>query len=383
VNREERSGLEIRRLIYVVSCDTASTCEPVTPDARVTVWSSRVGLTDLLAPTFSVAPSGSLLQSPAEGDRLVTFHAEDHGSGIASVALSVDGHLLEDQPADPAWPTCSPPYHVTVPCPRAIDRTLILDTTRFPNGPHQVRVVIVDAAGNRTLSDPVTVEFHNPGLPNGAGASRFAKLDAWFDTRGAKHRTTAVLAYGHTRAVAGRLTDERGAPIAGAKLDLTNTAARSGARARPIGQIATDSKGRFRYLPRAGTSREILVSYRAFALDDSPSASAAVTVQVRAGVTLKVAPRRVSAHGTIRFSGRLRGGQGRTGTQVVIYALGGPRERIPVTTVRANAKGRFHYRYRFRNSSPGTTYRFLATMHLQRSYPYATGSSRTVKVTIR
>jgi hypothetical protein len=79
----------------------------------------------------------------------------------------------------------------------------------------------------------------------------------------------------------------------------------------------------------------------------------------------------------------LRGGPGREGTQVVIYALGGPRERIPVATVRSNARGRFRYRYRFRNSSPGTTYRFVATMHAQRSYPYATGSSNLATVRIR
>jgi len=68
---------------------------------------------------------------------------------------------------------------------------------------------------------------------------------------------------------------------------------------------------------------------------------------------------------------------------VVIYALGGRRARIPVTTVRANAKGRFRYRYRFSNSSPGVTYRFQATMHSQRSYPYATGNSRPATVRIR
>ncbi len=68
---------------------------------------------------------------------------------------------------------------------------------------------------------------------------------------------------------------------------------------------------------------------------------------------------------------------------MVIYALGGARSRIPVATVRADSRGRFRYRYRFTNSSPGTTYRFRATMHAQRAYPYATGSSTVVRVRIR
>src|SRR6201999_3501636 len=121
----------------------------------------------------------------------------------------------------------------------------------------------------------------------------------------------------------------------------------------------TDSAGRFRYLPRAGTSRQMIVSYRAFALDASPSVRATLSVQVRAGVTLNVTPRRVSPHGSIRFSGRLRGPQGRTGTQVVIYAIGERgRDRIPVAEVRVGANGRFHYHYRFTNSASGITYRF-------------------------
>ena len=46
-------------------------------------------------------------------------------------------------------------------------------------------------------------------------------------------------------------------------------------------------------------------------------------------------------------------------------------------------KGRFHYRYRFRNSTPGTIYRFRATLHSQANYPFATGSSPVVTVRIR
>jgi len=177
--------------------------------------------------------------------------------------------------------------------------------------------------------------------------------------------------------------DENATPVSDAVLDIVSAAARPGASTRTIGQIATDANGRFRFLPRSGTSRKLTVRYRAFHLDDAPSAAATLTLSVRAGVTLSVTPRRVSSRGTIRFSGRLRGGPGRAGTQVVIYALGGRRTRIPVTTVRANAMGRFRYRYRFSNSSPGVTYRFQATMHSQRSYPYATGNSRPATVRIR
>jgi hypothetical protein len=167
-------------------------------------------------------------------------------------------------------------------------------------------------------------------------------------------------------------------------LDLTATATRPGSRTRTLGQVATDADGRFRYLPRAGSSRSVTIGYRAFHLETAPSATATVALRVRAGVMLSVRPRRVSPTGRIEFTGRLKGGPRRAGTQVVIYAVGTrSRDRIPVATIRANSKGRFRYRYRFRNGSPGVSYRFRATLHQQRSYPYATGSSRTVTVRIR
>ena len=152
----------------------------------------------------------------------------------------------------------------------------------------------------------------------------------------------------------------------------------------PSVQVVTNPDGTFRFsLEGARRAASRLATAPTRSTIAHSHGDAGLALQVRAGLTLSVTPRRVFPHGTIRFKGRLRGGPGRAGTQVVIYALGGKRDRIPVATVRANAKGRFHYRYRFRNSAPGVTYRFQATMHPQRGYPYATGSSGTATVRIR
>jgi hypothetical protein len=340
-------------------------------------------LSDPYPPAFTTPPSGGLVEGSIDGRRTASFVVDDRGGGVASVSVVVDGVLIAEQPADPNAVDCRTPYTAPVPCPLATKGSIEFDTTSIGNGSHQIALAVTDAAGNRTTSTPVTVTVRNPGAPNGAHASRFARLDAWFATRGSRHRTAATTSYGRTRAIVGQLVDENATPVSDAVLDIVSAAARPGASTRTIGQIATDANGRFRFLPRSGTSRKLTVRYRAFHLDDAPSAAATLTLSVRAGVTLSVTPRRVSSRGTIRFSGRLRGGPGRAGTQVVIYALGGRRTRIPVTTVRANAMGRFRYRYRFSNSSPGVTYRFQATMHSQRSYPYATGNSRPATVRIR
>jgi len=68
------------------------------------------------------------------------------------------------------------------PCPLAADRTLSLNTAELPNGAHSVHVALIDAAGNRTLSDPVPIVTRNGGAPNGKGASRFARLRGWFES---------------------------------------------------------------------------------------------------------------------------------------------------------------------------------------------------------
>jgi hypothetical protein len=390
-NRFTRSRVQVRRIIVANECFIAAeaqdrTCPPASGSApNVAVYASQIAIQDALEPVFSVAPSGALLDmaNPVDGRRAASYVAEDRGGGIATVAVVVDGVIATEQEADPSAADCKQPYRTPVPCPLFAKGTIDFDTTSIANGAHQVALAVSDAAGNRTTSAPVTITVRNPGAANGARASRFAHLEAWFETKGSKHRAAATVGYGRTRAVVGRLTDESGAPISDAVLDLTATAARPGASIRALGQIATDRDGRFRFLPRSGSSRRLTIGYRAFHLDEAPSATATLGLQVRAGLTLSVRPRRVSSRGTIRFDGRLRGGPGRAGTQVVIDALGGRRDRIPVATVRANAKGRFHYRYRFRNSAPGVTYRFQATMHAQRSYPYATGSSRTATVRIR
>jgi hypothetical protein len=373
----------ILRLFLVAQCMGLLECLPA--HSSVTIWAAQVGLSDLSAPRFTQEPSGALVDAKTviEGERALTFAAEDRGGGIASVAFVVDGQALRQDNAQVPPATCRRPYTYAVPCPLRLERTMRLDTTGIANGSHSLQLMLTDVAGNRTLSHPVQIEVRNRGVPNGAAASQFARLDAWLKSRGTARRTTGVVPFGRTRAIAGRLATPEGAPIVGAALDVSATTGRPGSRARVIGQVVTDGNGAFSYTPKAASSRRISISYRAYTLDAAASAVSDVVLQTRAGLAVSVSPRRVGARGTIRFRGRLRGGPGRAGTQVVIYALGGARSRIPVATVRADARGRFGYRYRFSNSSPGATYRFRAILHSQRSYPYATGSSRAVTVRIR
>jgi hypothetical protein len=194
-------------------------------------------------------------------------------------------------------------------------------------------------------------------------------------------RASRTVSFGRRATVHGVLTSG-GQPISGATVEVTSTDRRLGARGRTLPPLVTDAQGRFRFAPSAGASRIFEFAYRAFTLEE-PVARSAVRLNVRAGVRLRVHPRRVTTRGRIAFEGRLLGGPGRHGTQVGLFAVARRgRDRVPVATLRADRRGRFYFRYRFRRTFAPFTYYFQAVVQRQNGYPYATGRSTPVSVRI-
>jgi hypothetical protein len=319
-----------------------------------------------------------------DGAAAVTVSATDVGGGVARFEVVVDGMPIATEPVDDLYPSCRVPFVALVPCPSSVARSFAFDTSAVSNGGHRVQIAAVDAAGNRTYSAPVDVRIANGAEPNGAGASRGARLVARFaPKRGRLGRDRARVRFGSTREIRGRLVDAGGAPIANARLDVLATNRHPGARQVREGVVTTRADGVFRYRPPPGPSRRFELAYRAFSLDPDPSATAVVTLDVRAGVTLDVRPRRTTSRGTIRFRGRLRGEPGHAGVQVTLYAVGRDvRSRVPVAVLRTGTAGRFRFRYRFLRTFAPFTYRFVAHVERQRAYPYAAGSSRPATVRV-
>jgi hypothetical protein len=386
-NRLSVSGLQVQQLIAQLTCDsTTSGCPTPTDHGWLEVYSARIGLSDFYPPAFTREPNGSLISTttPLQGIRSVTFSTSDVGGGIEKVGVAVDGVMRTQRAVfDPASPTCRRPFTAIVPCPHSLTSTFALDTSQISNGTHTVQASVIDAAGNETRSDPVTVTILNGSQPNGRGASRFVKLSAWLRSKRDKPRRSAVVPFGATRFAEGRLVDSKGSPISGAVLQASSRVRRPGARYKRTGTVTTGEDGRFAYRIARGPSRTIRFAYKAYTLDPAPVQTATLSLGVKAGIGLRLSPHRVTNGQKVRFKGRLKGGPARKGTRVTIDVLvPDARRRVPIGNVKADAKGRFRFAYRFRRTLVKARYRFQARLSPQPGYPYRGATSRRVSVVV-
>jgi hypothetical protein len=256
-----------------------------------------------------------------------------------------------------------------------------LDTTGLANGAHRLIVSVIDAAGNSApvLDRMITVANPGaPGPPNGQGATSAALLSArWQSTT----KSRLAVPYGRSEMILGRLTSATGAPIAGAQLDVSETAASTGAAATAATPVRTGSDGGFLLrLPRGLSSRSIRLSYAARLGEAQPAAAKTLQLAVTAPLSLTITPRGAHVGSTIRFRGRLGAGPiPRGGKSLILEARSGRGGWIEFHVIRTDAHGRFRSSYRFRFPGPAT-YRFRVLSEREADYPYAAGVSRMVSV---
>jgi Bacterial Ig domain len=266
--------------------------------------------------------------------------------------------------------------------PPVIDRSApyqaTLGTEGFPSGAQTIRATAQDRTGRRrTVSRSVTLA----PIANGAGASHDVKMTAGFRKRRPKPRVT--IPYGRSTYVRGKLVNGAGQPIQGALVRIATRVLTGDRGFREQRPVTTGHDGGFAYRAPRGPSRQILVTYTAFAEDSQPSATKLLRLKTRAGVTMRPNRRRVRPGGRVRFRGRLKGGH--LPRRGVLVSLQGHQRGFgwrTFRTVRAR-HGRFTGSYRFVRAAPGTRIRFRATVREQATYPWATGRSRPATVRIR
>ena len=331
------------------------------------------------------------------GEESVTFSAADIGAGVYRGLIEIDGNPVKAEVLDSNGGRCvdaSPGdsdsfqfVHLT-PCKASANGTIRLDTRTISDGPHDLRIRVEDASGNRGTvfgSAPITINnappLAPPGtepIPNGARPSRAAKLTVRH-TGSRNPRRTRRLSYRARATMRGLLVDEHTHPIAGAAITVLIRHRSAGAPYNQIATVTTAADGTFSYQVASGPSRSVLFSYTAFSTDPTPATQANLLTSVRASIAaMRASPRSVRVGRRVRLTGRLRY-LGRPGVQVGVQVRDGRRWRT-IGQTRTGRQGRFTWTRRFRRTPGGFVFRARVTSPV---YPFAAGHSTPVRVRVR
>ncbi len=334
---------------------------------------------------------GELASAPiVRGASDLTFSATDPGSGVYEAVFSVDGKAVQSTVVDPNGGRCRDvgqttdglaAFLYTRPCPASVSADVPFESTKVANGSHHLIVSVIDAAGNAApvLDRQITVANPPPpGPANGTNASAQASLRvAW---RGTKKRGI-TRGYDSSEIVDGRLTGPGGVPISRALIDVAATPSYVGSKPAGMAGPHTGKDGRFSVRIRSGvSSRTLRFGYRSHLGKGPAVTTGTLTLSVRAGIRLRVAPRTVSVGQIIVFRGQLLGAPiPAGGKQLVLEARspGGP--WIEFDVVSTDARGRYHSSYRFKFPGPAD-YQFRVRSERESDFPFAAGSSNVVGV---
>jgi hypothetical protein len=358
------------------------------------LYGSRITITDNTAPILGAPSAGVGLLAPGirAGDEPVTFSATDNvgvrRAELVDVTDTANPSVIaaRDYNSAPTVQNARCSFTRPKPCPDLKNETLAASPAIA--GTRTLLLRVTDAAGNQTVSTPFAVTARGP--VNGAGGGDGTRVVAGFPGhtfrgRGKERRRVGVLrptrtvGWGHSAAVRGILRNA-GQPVAGAELRLLVRELRLGAPYVDRGAVTTGADGRFQFRITRGSSRRYRIAYRAYPGDAGLTAKSDVTFNTKARITSR-APRHVRARGVARFRGRLVGRPlPPRGVTLELQAHQPGRGWRTVKTTRTRTGGAYSTRYRF-NSSGG---RFTFRMRLRPndSYPYARGTSKTMRVRV-
>jgi hypothetical protein len=389
-----------------VSCEGASgsSCQAGKGDPKgyaavVNLYAADITLEQAAGPTASNVGGELATASTVSGMSDVTFNASDPGAGVWEATFSVDGKVVQSTVPNEDGGRCKnvgqttdglPAFLHLQPCPQAESVDVPFDTTAVSDGAHHLVVSVIDPAGNSAPVIDREIDVDNPipphpNPPNGTNASTEATLTARWASTTKPHLTRS---WGGRETITGKLTAPGGGaggiPITGASIDVTATPAYTGARTLTMASPRTGPHGEFTVsLPRGESSRTLRIAYRAHVGDPLPVAERTLTLGVRAGVGLSIAPRTTSVGRSIFFKGTLHGTPlPAGGKQLVLEARSPGGKWIEFDVIRTRAHGRYRASYRFRFPGP-ERYQFRVLCKYEADFPFEESSSRLVGVTER
>jgi hypothetical protein len=400
---------------------------PAEPTA-IRIQGAQVDLVENVAPAASIT-GGTLTAAGAHsGTRTVAVQGADGDSGVRKVEVLLDDHLvgkvdynrdwtkpLSEQPAG----TCA--FDNWNACPTSQSPSFSVDTRLVPDGAYALSTRVTDAAGNvattraaqpvsiDNVPDPIAPRAPDPipGAPgangangpsgnvgptgpggangssvvltvNGANGTANATVKATF---AGTNRASINAAYGKKVLITGQLTAPNGRPITGARVSVQLQDKMVGAKPVPAGEVVTDNDGKFRYVTTAQRSRTVRFGYRANLEDAAFSQITDISLNVIPKVSLRTNRKALRNGQTVRFSGSIAGAPANARKVVELQVKKGKRWMTFTTTRLHN--GKFSQKYRFTATHRRTVYSFRARVRQEAGFPFLTGVSKQVKVTVR
>lgn len=405
------TGGSAAHLLGFVTCAPRDTsvvsCEPG-PDgapARLNIYRATFTLQDREAPTVTSVSGDAVTEATWVGSTGISVAAADQGGGVYRLGVEVDGQMrswtnLAGAPCV-SWTGMERTFVSPKPCPATVGGVQTISTADLPEGPHSVRVVVEDAAGNQTTAygpttktlqrspvaaaGPLGVGALAPGQDLGPENGTPAATDARLRARWAGgERDVKTIRHNQRPTLDGQLTTASGQPIRDAliRVTITRDARRSPSFERD--SLKTDREGRFRWKQPAGvSSRSIRLAYHRRLRDSAPVATRTLRLKVKAPIRLRLSRTLARRGDTVRLAGSLVGRPLPAMGKVIELQARNPGGRwITFRTVRTRRNGQFTARYRFRNPGPA---RFQMRVRSRRSgdYPYATGVSPIRAIAVR
>ncbi len=310
--------------------------------SSVTLASANLLLASGEGPTGSNF-SGSVLDAGVSGTGGLTFTASDNGPGVLKATVTVDGNPVYDATPSGNFGKCLPGgkdegtgayyFQWQQPCPRSQVVDLAISTAQLSDGPHELKVVLLNAAqdastvlrrtittrNNSGVSSIGTTPKPAPGKVGVPAPVYSVELDA--PTKKLVRGVRTGWAQSGLR-MAGTLRNSTSIP---APSVLVTLFARNGREGSPVAvaRTTTDAAGHWVLTAPRGPSRLLAIVYGEPPDFSSPNAIK-IRQTVRPGLTLRV---QALGHGRLRFSGKLS-----------VKPLGSPRPLVIIQTRTRNGK---------------------------------------------
>lgn len=351
-------------------------------------WVEHVAVTEVDPTPPKLTAEGPLLGTGVlRGHQAIAATASDVGGGVSKIEVLVNGLQAAAVPGAcvAAWVSNAAVKGVVTssptPCPPTLAGSWNLDTGAppFQQGANTVQVCATDFATigepNKTCSTPaaITVDDSCTESPVAGGT----ELSADF---AGNHQEARTVGYGKGAEVSGELHDGAGDPISGATICVQKQTEGSTAPPVPTGTATTDAQGHFSYRIHPGANRRLLIGYR----HDSFQVAKSVDVYTHTRPTIHISPGKVRNGDSITISGKVPGGRRAAGRVVIVKAGSvGSKKMYPFGETTTNAKGEWHFKYKFAKTTRKTIYRMEAFVPKQDDFPWESGHSKAALVEVR